>query len=208
MARIIILANSERDGARCIAGIDDGTREWIRPVSRTEQRTIPVHVAYKIELFSIVEIPLAKDRPKDRYQKENRFVESWDWKIVGSISPKKTLKYCEDASVILHSHTDRVEPKALEALPFEQWKSLQLIRAKVTFDRDTFIRRRWRARFPDGSGHHLDLIVTDPQIKMKLRKGDEVKSDCLLTISLGTPWAPSRSKPKLCYKLVAGVGEI
>ncbi|HHT9140929.1 MAG TPA: dual OB domain-containing protein [Candidatus Tripitaka californicus] len=209
MAKIIILANSFRPGGYCMAGIDSQTGDWIRPVPRDGSRAIPKSVAEKIGLLDVVEIPLASEKPKDRYQGENRFVASWNWKIVGSVSPKKIIGYCEDSTMILHSHTDYVEPKYFTPLSIEQWKSLQLIRTNVDFSKDTYKPSHWRASFHDSSGHLLYLKVTDSIIVAKLNSDAKVGADCILTISLTGPWAPSDgSKPERCYKLVAGVIEL
>jgi hypothetical protein len=208
MSEIIILANSIKPGGHCIAGIDNRTGEWIRPISR-ENCAIPKHVAGKIKLLDIVKIPLATDRPKDRYQRENRFVDSLDWKVVSNVSPKYIRKYCEDCSIILHSHNDRVAPEVLDEMPFKEWKSLQLVRTDVNFERDSWKRNRWRASFNDGAGKNLSLKVDYPEIVAKLNDGKKIGSDCMLTISLAGPWAPpDGSMPEKCYKLVAGVIEL
>ncbi|MEK6901342.1 MAG: hypothetical protein AABX37_03305 [Nanoarchaeota archaeon] len=211
MAEIIILANSDRPGGYCIAGIDRISGEWVRPVARWG-RAIPGSAAEKIKLLDVVEIPLASERPRDPYQRENRFVASRDWGawgVVGNMPPKEVLKYCEDATVILHSHNDRVNPTVLEALPFEQWKSLQLVRREVKFSRDNYKHYDWRASFYDDSGHLLSLKVTDPKIEERLNGCVEIGNDCILTISLAAPWAPPNgSQPERCYKLVAGVIEL
>ena len=111
--------------------------------------------------------------------------------------------------MILHSHTDYVEPTYFKSLPFEQWKSLQLIRATVNFSKDTYKQSHWRASFRDKTGYFLSLKVTDSKIVDKLNNKAEIGSDCILTISLTGPWAPGdRSKPERCYKLVAGVIEL
>ncbi len=208
MAELIILANSVKPGGHCVAGIDRRSGEWIRPVSK-ENRAIPSLVAGKIKLLDVVEIPLTSCRPKDRYQRENRLVESWDWKVIGSVSSMDILNYCEDNTIILHSRNDRVTPQVLEALPFEEWKSLQLVRADVIFERDYWNRNRWRASFYDGSGNLLYLKVDYPEVVARLNNGEEIESDCLLTISLAGPWTPpDGSQPERCYKLVAGVIEL
>lgn len=208
MAEIIILANSFRPGGYCIAGIDIRTGEWIRPVSRDTDRAIPVSVAEKVRLIDRVKIPLASDRPRDCFQRENHFVDSWDWKVVGSISPSEIFKYCESSATILHNRSEKVYSVKMEALPFEQWKSLQLIRTKVNFSKDTYKPGHWRASFHDGSGHLLYLKVTDSIVVAKLNNGGEVGPDCILTISLAAPWAPKEGLMKRCYKLVAGVIEL
>lgn len=208
MAEIIILANSKKKGGHCIAGIDRRTGKWIRPVSQPK-RAIPDSVAHEIELLDIVKIPLTSERPKDRYQRENHFVASMDWEKVGRVSPGDVLSYCDDDSVILHSHNDSVPPAILEKLPFEEWKSLQLIRVTVRFERDYWKSHRWRASFHDGSNNTLSLKIDYPEIVARLNKGDEIGSDCILTISMAGPWAPpDNSLPELCYKLVAGVIEL
>lgn len=191
-----------------MAGIDSRTGEWIRPISK-ENRAIPRSVAEKIGLLDVVEIPLTSEKPRDRYQKENRFVASWNWKVAGKVSPKKITRYCENVTIILHSQTDYVEKEYFESLSFEQWKSLQLIRTDVNFSRDTYKPSHWRASFRDGSGCPLYLKVTDSIIVAKLNNNEEVGSDCILTISLTGPWAPrDGSRPERCYKLVAGVIEL
>ena len=206
MAELIILANSFRLGGYCMAGIDSRTGEWVRPVPRDGRRAIPKSVAEKISLLDVVEIPLATDRPRDRYQMENRFIESWDWEVVGHAPPKEIIGYCESSTMVLHSHNDYVEPDHFESLPFEQWKSLQLIRTNVNFSMDTYKPGHWRASFRDGEGHFLYLKVTDSMIVVKLNNGANIRSDSILTISLTGPWAPpGGSQPERCYKLVAGV---
>jgi hypothetical protein len=207
MSEIIILANSFKPGGRCVAGIDNSTGEWIRPISR-ENRAIPNHVAGKIKLLDVVEISLAADIPRDRYQSENRLVESWDWKVINSVPPKYIRKYCEDDSIILHSNSDHVAPAILDKMPFKEWKSLQLIRADVHFEKDSWKRYHWRASFNDGAGKILKLKVECSESLAKLNNGKKIVSNCMITISLAGPWTPDSSTPEQCYKLVAGVIEL
>lgn len=208
MADIIILANSFRPGGYCMAGIDIKTGEWVRPVSRDADRAIPSSVAEKVRLLDIVKIPLASDMPRDCYQRENRFIYSWNWKVVGSASPKEILTYCGDDHVILHNHSEKVYSVKMEALPFEQWKSLQLIHTNVEFHIDSFKHDQWRVRFTYGNNKEMYLKVTDPSITTKLNNGKKIKAGCILTISLAAPWAPNEALMKKCYKLVAGVIEL
>jgi hypothetical protein len=207
--QIVILANSFRPGGRCVAGICMDTGEWIRPVSRSANRAVPgVTSISSLDLLSIVEVSFAGDRPTpfDRYQCENWFGDSWDWNIVGQCSVKDAKRLCENMNVVLHTSGDSVEPALLDALPPSDWKSLQLIKAKVDFTRDTRDRTRWRASFDDGQANSLYLKVTDAATCAKLDEEGDISRECLLTISLAVPWAPADgSQPERCYKLVAGV---
>ncbi|GAB4335910.1 MAG: hypothetical protein Kow0089_05880 [Desulfobulbaceae bacterium] len=210
--RIVILANSIRPGGRCVAGICAETGEWIRPVPRDTDRAVPnVTSISRISLLDLVEVPLAGDRPSppDRYQHENWFVDSWTWKVVDQWSAKQIKPFIESKGIILHTASDRVDTSYFDSLPPEQWKSLQLVKSKVTFSKDSWDTRRWRASFKDGSGNLLYLKVTDPVISDKLDQGKNVSQKCLLTVSLAGPWAPDDgSQPERCYKLVAGVIEL
>lgn len=211
MARIICLANSTRPGGRCIAGIDIDTEKWVRPVSRYNNRAITWDMrnieGEEPEILDVIEIPLEDHGPDEGCQPENRLVKPGKWRIVDQKRPRQMLKYCDDDSTILHSGTDSVLATFFENLPRKKWKSLQLIRNKnVSFHLDYLGKRR--AFFRDGKRQYLELAVKDPVFLNKLVKEEDVSSDCIMTISLAGPWAPSITEPKRCYKLVAGVVEL
>lgn len=211
MARIICLANSTRPGGRCIAGIDIDTGKWIRPVSRSINRAITWDMrnieGEEPEILDVIEIPLENHGPDDGCQPENRLLKPGKWRKVGRKKPEELLKYREADSIILHSHTDCVLATFFENLPRMKWKSLQLVRNKsISFHLDYW--GKWRAFFRDGKGRYIELAVKDPVFLNKLVSKENVSRDCIMTISLAGPWAPSITEPKRCYKLVAGVVEL
>lgn len=90
-----------------------------------------------------------------------------------------------------------------------EWKSLQLIHSvNVKFNRDSYDNRKWRVYFQYGNGRYLDLKLTDVVLSDRLRKNEKINHDCILTISLATPWKPNDETPERCYKMVAGVVEL
>ena len=76
--RIVCLANSEREGDRCIAGIEivDGDLEgWIRPVSSQSNPAVSpqerkYHDDSEPALLDIIDIPLLRHQPNS-HQQEN-----------------------------------------------------------------------------------------------------------------------------------------
>jgi hypothetical protein len=214
MVRMVCLANSIRNDGRCVAGVDMATGEWVRPVPPGGGCIPPSCVTFggrPLELLDIVELELAPPRFGTRYQRENRIVPLWNWLVVGRAAACQVLPYCEDTSPILFTPGDRVEPARLESLPPDRWQSLQLVRPeKVEFERNPWRQNRWLARFWDGAGYEYCLKVTDPVVSGRLALGEQIGTDCFLTVSLVEPWAPEddESKPALCYKVVAGVIEI
>ena len=211
MARLICLACSFRPGGYCVAGIDPESGRWVRPVSGSSDRAITLKMmaidSNMPELLDVLEVPLANTGPDEGCQPENRLVLPGPWRRVDKAAARDMLRYCEDDIVILHNHKDRVPHDYFSTLPRVQWKSLQLVRnSHVQFEPDYRDTRNWRAHFRDGSGHHLTLKVTDPLAGDFARRHQDVNADCLLTVSLGAPWQPDdKSKPLMCYKLVAGV---
>ena len=210
MARLICLANSIRENARCVAGINTRTMRWVRPVPQGGG-AIPVfrtHIQGRLlSVLDVFELDLSDVNPGTRFQRENRVIENWDWRLVGHKTPQEMLRYCDDSAPILYNAFDRVDPAQLTALASSDWKSLQLVHAsRVTFSRDSFDPRGWRAQFQDAGGAHYNLKVTDPVARDRLNRGKTLGPNCLLTVSLAEPWARADgSKAAFCYKLVAAV---
>ena len=213
MTRLVCLANSERPGGQCIAGIDLESGEWIRPVPRdmdavpTAKSVVGGKLLAPLDIFEI-ELVRPKDIP--RYQRENRIIKNWNWTIVGRFKRSHLLKLCDATTPILHTSDDRVSPDLLDALSPDQWASLQLVSPKkLTFERDYWDHHRWRARFQDSDGAEYYLKVTDAAVTRRLEGDEKISKHSLLTISLAKPWAPQDgSQPPRCYKIVANVIEL
>jgi hypothetical protein len=213
MARLVCLANSQRPGGQCIAGIDLNTGEWIRPVPRDGDAVPPARCFIDgkwLEPLHVFEVDFVPPKVTPRFQRENRVIKSWAWSICGRLRRDKLLEYCDNAVPILHTTGDRVAIPTLDSLPPSQWTSLQLVRPKkVSFEHDHRDQHRWRARFQDAVGNEYSLKITDAAITRRLEAGERIGSQCILTISLTKPWAPlDGSQPLRCYKLVAAVIEI
>ena len=152
------------------------------------------------------EIPLVDALVGDLYQCENRFVQGFNWKRVGTLAPGDVSPYVESTDPVLHNHLDRVPATFFKGLPVSKWKSLQLVRVDAEFVRsyDSYSNPRWQVLFYDGAGYKLSPRLTDPEYEAFLDDRGVPSRQCILTVSLGEPYAPGRS-PKYCYKLVAGV---
>ena len=210
--QIVILANSFRESARCIAGIDIATGEWIRPVLVEGAITWSVRNidGREPELLEIVEISVQGDGPDLGCQPENRLVNNVPWKPISIIPVRDVLKYCESDKIILHNDDDSIEANYFETIPKQQWKSLQLIHPVNTKFSSTSWegKKKWRGIFQYSVNKHLNLGLTDPILIERLNRDEEISQDCLLTISLGGPWSRDGIQPKRCYKLIAGVIEL
>ena len=214
MARIICLANSYKGGGqRCVAGIDIDTGKWVRPVPQNPNRAVTAARrlidGQEPQMLDIIEIPLEDYGPDEGCQPENRLLKPGKWKKVGRITAQDLLKYCQDDTVILHTHQDYVPPEFFTTHPKTEWRSLQLVHtSNVRFVLNPW--QKWRARFHDGTRTQLALKITDPVVLDKLRNGTNISENCIMTVSLATPWKPpdKPEEPERCYKMVAGVVEL
>jgi hypothetical protein len=214
MVRLICMANSWRDGGRCIAGIDIDTGQWVRPVPPgggpiPEPRAILE--GKQIAPLDLIQMDLDEPAFNTRFQCENRRVLDWNWKRLNRILASNVVYYSSRSKYVLHGPGKVVEPAQMESLPPQKWASLQLIHVKnAFFRRDDRKADRWKAEFSIGwFGPKYCIAVTDPQATELLNKGEEIRAECLLTVSLTEPIEfPQYNKPPLCYKLVAGVIEL
>jgi hypothetical protein len=214
MVRLICMANSWRDGGRCVAGIDMDSGRWVRPVPSgggaiPEAKTI-LNDKF-ISPLDVVEMELDEPAFTTRFQCENRQVRSWNWRRAGRVAIRDVMIYCSRSRYVLYNRVKVVEPAQMESLPPAKWTSLQLTQVKnATFQPDPRKEKRWQALFSVGwFGTKYCLTVTDPQVTQLLNQGGEIRPECLLTISLTEPIEFKQyNKPPLCYKLVAGVIEL
>ncbi len=213
MARIVILANSKRPDGQCLGGIDLETDEWVRPVTSTGDG-IPVDrciVGGKfIELRDILEVDLSRPRVVQPYQRENRLIRNWKWRVRKRLKLDAVKRYVENCTPILHSVNDRVQTQVLDRLQPNEWKSLQLVKPRrLTFGRHYYSPNRWVAHFEDRKGNCYSLKVTDPVATRRLESGETLSKTSLLTVSMTKPWTPDPAgKPPSCYKVVAAVIEL
>jgi hypothetical protein len=205
---LIILANSRKMGNRCIAGIDAQTGEWVRPCFGTGEEGVPWSVRQvdgaEPQLLDILAIPLAKDGPHRDIQPENRRILKGAWKSVGKATVKQVAKYRQKSGLILHNVGRRIDVDELRQVAAKDRNSLCLIRAHVDFSTEgTYRGKRVNAAFMHGSNRYC-LPVTDYEYERRFPAYGTAEAECLLTISLGSPY----ERDNCCYKFVAGVTEL
>jgi len=79
--RFVCLANSFKEGGRCLAGIEldknnnpiiaNGRLKWVRPICNTPHGEVPTDLVAHIEVLDIIEIEVTGYPDKEDYQSEN-----------------------------------------------------------------------------------------------------------------------------------------
>ena len=206
---IICLANSLKGNERCIAGINPNTGQWIRPVSQTGEGALDFAArnigGKEPQILDVLKIPIRGMGPNYGCQPENYLINNGDWVKTGHISVDDIRAYCENNAPLLHNNERRIPNTFFEALSETNWKSLQLIHTKQVH----FFRKEWPERTQylasfHFSSHNFELAVTDPIIRIKLNQNEPISSNCIITVSLTSPYQGDN----FCYKLIAGVIEL
>lgn len=220
---LLCLANSNKHGNRCIAGLDSDTGDWIRPVSRSGDGGLSPHQyltrnRHDPRPLDTIVFTLIRSDP-DPHQPEN-------W-IIGDNSPKfrgddiddnKTQMLMDNIHSKSHLFGDtnrKIKYSKIEKSQINS--SLELVRPESP---QIKIRERDnkedqpRAVF-ELQGTKYDLPITDPVWKEKILSEDvlsgmdlefeptsaymEEDKRPLFTISLSSPYNDT------CYKLVAAI---
>ncbi|MCH7607122.1 MAG: hypothetical protein IIC94_00915 [Chloroflexi bacterium] len=214
---LLCLANSQKLGGRCLAGLRTDGQGWIRPVTNTPSGTLSIRQASiagaEIALLDVVRADLASARPEP-HQPENHILASTPLIFVENLAPTEALPLLsaaiERGPDLLRGATDRIARQSFDARPTQHSLSLiepAILRWVVT----TSLRGNPQVRGVFSlSGTTYDLVVTDLVWKARFggrdvgtyppdATGTNRSNRVLLVISLSEPLNG------MCYKLIAGV---
>jgi hypothetical protein len=217
---VVCLANSRKLTGRCVAGIvDDGSEEWIRPVSARGNREVSEYERQYPDgsdpcVLDVVSVPLLRPQPIG-FQRENWLLDPDSyWEKVGRAGWDKLLTLEQRPEILwtsgcstYHGRNDRVPTEQANTLT----DSLKLIRVdgvtlKVHVPGAAFGNPK---RVVDGrfryAGLEYILRVTDPEYErayLAKSNGTYELSEAFLTVSLGEPHSNGYA-----YKLVAAILE-
>ena len=213
VARFVCLANSLKEGGRCVAGIEleqnnarkivNGVPKWIRPVCKTNHGEIPKRLTEHIQLLDIIELDIIGIPFEKSYQSENVFFREKSLRIVGKFPVKELDQLCDRRQFIFESRSKAISRDAIQSIDY----SLVLVKpnqfeAKIKeYEDNPFKAPQVRMIFTY-HGILYDFPVTDPVFITKIQSNPEFlknQQDLYFCLSLGINWNDWH------YKLVAGV---
>jgi hypothetical protein len=210
--RFVCLANSYKEGGRCVAGIaldhrnnpvflQSGFPKWLRPISDTEHGEIHEDIVSHIHLLDIIEIDILAYTGRG-YQSENATFQEDSIRIVGTFDPGKLDAVCEERPLLFGNKGKAIHLDRIHLLHH----SLSLVRA-THFEVNEYTtedepdRKKIRLSFAY-KGVQYDFPITDPVFRHNYRDDPnfiDAINEMLLTLSVGVPLEEWH------YKLVAGV---
>jgi hypothetical protein len=210
MTRFVCLANSLKEGGRCVAGIElDANHQpvychelpkWIRPICPTRHGEIPEYQVISFDLLDVLEMNVTGPKVQG-YQTENV---SFDppFTKVGTFNIAGLAPLCDQRNALFGNHAKAISIDCIAELNH----SLVLIctnhlhiELRKTENRKN--KPQLRAGF-EHCGIFYDLPVTDPIFRERIINNPHelVDKDIIyLCVSIGIPYEGWH------YKLVAGV---
>ena len=211
--RLVCLANSFKEGGRCLAGIEldnqndpiiiNGRPKWIRPICNTPHGEIPNHITEPFQILDVLQINNIQAKPEG-YQSENVLFDTRSLKKIGLFKKEELQKLCEDTKYVFATSYASLSEEVILKLNH----SLLLIKTSVFK-----VIEKPNEHFPDKPKYRLvfsfneltyDLSITDPSFLMKYQKNPDILEsvdEVLLSLSLGIKFLATNRY----YKLVAGV---
>ena len=212
-ARFVCLANSSKEGGRCIAGIEldndnnpvifNGRPKWIRPVCDTVHGEIPIPVAEPFQLLDIIQVDEAFPKPQG-YQSENIIFKTESIKKVGVFQADRLNELCDSTQHLFINRIDALTDEEISNLDH----SLLLIKPRVfkvveRINPNNHEQTKHRLAF-SYNGCMYDFSITDLAFLKKYQKSAEFFeriTEIFLLLSVGVKF-PVTNK---YYKLVAGI---
>lgn len=199
--KIVCLANSYKEGGRCIAGIQlsennqpvfsNGLPVWIRPISRHVCGEIDTRLVSGIKIFDVLNIDVTGTPPVNDCQTENRYYNENTLRVMGSMPKLNFDLLCDNRSPVFGNRGKALRSDMIRTISH----SLVLIKT-VRFN--VFERR-----YEDNPGNvqirlkflfnniNYDFPITDPEFldKYKVNKNIfENVNTLYLVLSLGICW--------------------
>ena len=219
--RIVCLANSRKNGGRCIAGkeLSSGGQPggWIRPIGaapggEVRERERQYEDGSEPELLDVIEIRFINAAPKE-YQSENWLIDAeYRWVKVGRLNADDLYLWL-DSDEPLWSN-DGANNHRMPVWEADKWNvSMRLIRVKDVHIHVQPPRQYSGASNVDAEFYYLGeryfLRITNPEFEREARRFAYDKRPmraAFLTICLTNPFKGSSEK-SMVYKVISAVIE-
>lgn len=210
--RFVCLANSFKEGGRCLAGIEldannnpriiNGYPKWIRPICNTPHGEVPNEIAVPYQILDIIEISNTEPKP-ELYQSENMLFDVDTISKIGTFNLNELPNICENKKYIFKTRYPSLSEEVIQELDYslmlvkpDKWEVVE----KVYEDRANPQQRMVFSY----NGFTYDFSITDPVFLRRFQTNPNFLNnitEVILSLSVGVKF-PATNR---YYKLVAGV---
>ena len=206
----ICLANSFKEGGRCLAGIEvdkndnpiiiAGRPKWIRPICNTLHGEVPTEIAHPFHIMDVLELEIT-GRPAPSFQSENILFNADSLKIVRNYT-SSLRPFCEERNLVFGGRGKAISKDYISNLSY----SLLFITVTVfEVSQRTYADRKDRPQTRllfTYNDNQYDFPVTDPVFLYKYQQNADILENVdrvFLTLSVGV------EHENWFHKLVAGI---
>ena len=210
--RFVCLANSFKEGGRCLAGIEldaennpriaNGHPKWIRPICNTPHGEVHTHLVSHINILDIIEVEITNYPETNNYQSENAYFRENSIRVIGNFKSNELDILCDNQNLIFGNRGKAVSEEAIRntsfSLMFIKTEAFEVI--EKTYE-DNPNKTQIRLVF-NYKGNQYDFPVTDPVFLHHYQTAPDFLEDfdqLYVSLSLGIEWKG------WYYKLVAGI---
>ncbi len=204
--RFVCLANSFKEGGRCLAGIEldannnprivNGRPKWIRPICNTPHGEVHTHLVSHINILDIIAVEITNYPETNNYQSENAYFRESSLTVIGNYNRDELDGLCDNRKFIFGNRGKAVPEKAIGNGTF----SLMFIKV-TTFEVIEKNKSKFRLVFIF-NGNQYDLPITDPVFLRRYQTNQdflENYNQLYVSLSLAVEWNG------WYYKLIAGI---
>ena len=166
--RFVCLANSKKEGGRCLAGIElndknkpkieGGRPKWIRPICKTEHGEVPEYLVRHIGILDIVEIDVTDNLQEKGFQTENVLFRKKSINVMEQFPAAEIAPLCSGEMLIFRNSGKALSEKEIADLDY----SLVLIKTDQFEIRPSVFEGKYKLRLVfTYCGSEYDLPVTD-----------------------------------------------
>jgi len=212
MARFVCLANSFKEGGRCLAGVEldtsnnpvinNGHPKWIRPICNTPHGEVHTHLVSHINILDIVEVEITDYPDGNNYQSENAFFREKSINVIGEFDRNQLDRLCDNRNLIFGNRGKAIPEEAIGnmsySLMFIKIDQFEVI--EKTYD-DNPNRPKTRLVF-SYNGNTYDLPITDPVFLHHYQTNPNFlnnQNQIYVSLSIAVEWKG------WYYKLIAGI---
>jgi hypothetical protein len=211
LTKFICLANSFKEGGRCLAGIEldesnnpviiNGRPKWVRPVCETPHGEVPNQIAEPFQILNIIQLEVIANRPQG-YQAENITFRENSMRSIGNFNSNQLANLCDNRRLIFGNKGKAVPQESIinlnHSLLLVSTSEFEITQ-RIYEDRPSRPKTRLIFKY---NGNQYDFPITDPVFLHQYHGSPDMLENInrlYLSLSLAVEWE------NWCYKLVAGI---
>jgi hypothetical protein len=169
--RFVCLANSFKEGGRCLAGIEldaennpriaNGHPKWIRPICNTPHGEVHTHLVSHINILDIIEVEITNYPETNNYQSENAYFRENSLRVIGNYDSDELDRLCDNRNLIFGNRGKAVSEAAFGNLHLTYEEYNKTITDNANFIRQWLKENGYKPTDPEALHFGIQKFMSD-----------------------------------------------